>query len=187
MSSVNIQFHALPEELLALATEWAKDFPLYLIAIKFPPYEAIEVDSGVLPSIFADGSPFSELLFSTSPPVLPARGTLDLVEKNPNALRLPSAGELRKVLANRRFQEGGENAEASRIWNKIGRQVKKLSTTGVLVVHPETGETSPAPRFRFTAGAKAFDASGGALLSFTGLRMTLIENILGDAAAREKA
>ena len=109
MSSVNIQFHALPEELLALATEWAKDFPLYLIAIKFPPYEAIEVDFRGAAKHFRGwfsilGAPVLNLATgAASQGYVGSRG-----EKPKRGCGCKSAGELRKVLANRRFQEAAK-------------------------------------------------------------------------------
>jgi hypothetical protein len=171
MPGISIQFHALPEELLALAKAWVSEFGLHVVAIKYPPYQATEVDSEALASIFAEGSPVRELVFTVSRPVLPAKGTVELGEKNPGGLRLMIGGRTTKGVGESHLMAGSDD-----IWKKIGKQLKDLTSLGVLVVHPETGETSPARGFRFTSGAKTLDANGVAMLSSTGLRLTMIEH-----------
>ena len=112
-----------------------------------------------------------EVVFTVSRPVLPANGTLELAEKNPGGLRLMIGGRTAKGVGESHLMAGSDD-----IWKKIGKKLKDLTSLGVLVVHPETGETSPARGFRFTSGAKALDANGVAMLSSTGLRLTMIEH-----------
>jgi hypothetical protein len=176
MPAITIQFHALPEELLALAKAWVSEFGLHVVAIKYPPYQATEVDPGALASIFAEGSAVRELAFTLSHPVLPAKGTVDLAEKNPDMLRLRVGGRTAKGVGESHFGADSDDPVAMGIWKKVGKKLKDVTSLGVLVVHPQTGETSPARGFRFTSGAKALDANGVAMLSMTGLRLTMIEH-----------
>ncbi len=176
MPGISIQFHALPEELLALAKGWVSEFGLHVVAVKFPPYQATEVDSEALASIFAEGSPVDEVVFTVARPVLPADGTLELAEQNPGMLRLMIGGRTAKGVKESHLAGGSDDTVVMGIWKKIGKKLKDLTSLGVLVVHPETGETSPARSARFTSGAKALDANGVAMLSMTGLRMTMIEH-----------
>jgi hypothetical protein len=175
MPGISIQFHALHEELLALAKAWVSDYGLHLVAITYPPYQATEVDSEALASIFAEGSRVRELIFTVSPPVLPAKGGLELGEKNPDLMRLRIGERTAKGVEQSHLMAGSDDPVADKIWKKIGKKLKDLTSLGVLVVHPETGETSPARGFRFTAGAKAHDANGIAMLSLSGQRLTMIE------------
>lgn len=140
---------------------------------------AVRGDRGgfrALTGIFVEGSPVDEVVFTVSRPVLPAEGTLELAEQNPGMLRLMIGGRTAKGVGESHLAARGDDTVAGVIWKKIGKQLKDLTSLGVLVVHPETGETIPARGFRFTSGAKALDASGGAMLSLTGLRMTMIEH-----------
>ena len=186
MPSISIQFHALPEELLALAKAWVSEFGPHVVAIEFPPYEVTEVDSEALDSIFAEGSLVDEVVFTVSRPVLPAEGTLELAEQNPDMLRLMIGGRTAKGVAESHLAAGSDGPRGMGIWKKIGKRLKDLTSLGVFLVHPETGQTGPARGSRFTAGAKALDAKGVAMLSLTGLRMTLIEHDADKGTHSEK-
>jgi hypothetical protein len=186
MPGISIQFHALPEELLALAKAWVSEFGLHVVEIKYPPYQATEVGSEALASIFAEGSPGRELVLTVSRPVLPAKGTFELAEKNPGMLRLQIGGQTAKGVGESHLTANGDDTVAGGIWKKIGKELKDLTSLGVLVVHPVTGETSPARGFRFTSGANALDANGVAMLSLTGLRMTMTEHDGDKGTHREK-
>src|SRR5271156_548730 len=88
MADISIQFHALPEELLPFVKECIADFNLHVVAMRFFPFEAIEVKSHDLDAVFSDSSPYEELGLTLCEPSLPVKSNTNFYDKNPDLLRI---------------------------------------------------------------------------------------------------
>lgn len=168
MADIKIQFHALPEELLQFVGECIRDFNIHVVAMRFAPFEAKEISSETLGSVFSPTSPFRELALTVECPILPATSNTDFHDKNPTKLRLdiqrPTESGLRQTwLACRTDDE-----EALNVWKKVARRLKDITKTGVVVVNPDSGCSAPSSSFRYTSGAKALERAGVPMLPAAG-------------------
>jgi hypothetical protein len=57
MPDISIQFHAIPDEMRDFAEEIVHDFSLHMVAMKFFPFEAVEVKPNDIARVFSDESP----------------------------------------------------------------------------------------------------------------------------------
>jgi hypothetical protein len=168
MAGISIQFHALPEELLALAKQCVADFGLHVVAMRAFPFGAIKVRPNELDAVFLNSSPYRELAFSLHEPVWPATSQLNFYDKNPNGLRLDIKRKEPKGLEQTLLTASTSDPVALSVWKKIAKRVKGMTQAGVVGVNPDTGATALFRSFRFSPGAKALEASGVAMLPFAG-------------------
>jgi hypothetical protein len=173
MADVSIQFHALPEEQLDFVKQCVSEFNLYLVAVRFPPYEASELDAVRLDEAFADESPYHQFTFTIHEPRLPAKGNMELWDKNPDALNIQIGRRSEEGLMESALFARSENAAALAVWKKIAKRLKIMTKKGALAVQPKTGATGPAPGHRYTNGAKVLEASGVPMLTITGIILKL--------------
>ena len=168
MARIAIQFHALPDELLSLVKSIMHDFGIHVTAMRFSPFEAIEVTPDTLDNVFAENSPYEELALTVDRPVLPARSNTDFAEKNPNKLRL----DIRRVhpdgLRQTFLSAHSEDATALPLWKKIAQRLKAATKAGVIVKNPDTGASVEDRTFRYSPGAKALAARGVRMLPLAG-------------------
>ncbi len=168
MADINIQFHALPEELRRFAEQCVHDFDLHVVAMKYFPFEANEVPQDSLSSVFSTTALFRELAFTLERPVLPVVSNLDFYDKNSNKLRLdiqrPTKDGLRQTWLACRTND----TTALSVWKQIAKRLKKITKAGVIVVNPNSGCSAPCSSFRYTAGAKALECEGVRMLPAAG-------------------
>lgn len=169
MADISIQFHATPDELLAFAKQAVADFGLHVVAMRFFPFEAVEVDRGRLDSLFVDASPFRRLAFSLGVPVLPVEHELDFADKNPDHLRLDVGRRETSGLRESWLTARTDNPEALAAWKKVAKRLRDTTTKGATATNPRTGATGPARGHRFTAGARTLEAGGVPMLTNTGI------------------
>lgn len=169
MADISIDFHALPEELRSFVDQIASDYRLHTVAIRYAPFEVIEVVGDALNKLFADSSTHRRLQFTLKSPTLPVTGILDFGDKNPDALRLDIGESSKTVLRESWLSARTENAAALSVWKKIAKRLRGMTSKGALAVHPDTGATGDAGSHRYTAGAKALEDSGVAMLTITGI------------------
>jgi hypothetical protein len=173
MADISIQFHALPEELREFVKQIVPEFGLHVIAIRFPPYRAVELDSEQVDEAFTDSSPYDELAFTLRQPILPAKGNMEFCDKNPDALWLAIGKRTKTDLRESWLSARTENAAVLAVWKKIAKRLRGMTERGALAVQPKTGATGPARDHRYTAGAKALEASGVPMLTITGIILKL--------------
>ena len=169
MADISIQFHALPEELLLFVRECMEEFGLHLVAMRFFPFEAVEVGPERLDEIFSGDSLFRELGFTTDPPVLPATSNLDFADRNPDKLRL----NIQRVTADGLRQTGltcrTEDKSCLKVWRKIARRLVARTAGGVVTTNPDSGiSDEPCKSFRYTPGAKELADRGVVMLPSAG-------------------
>jgi hypothetical protein len=168
MADISIQFHALPEELLPFVKQCVNDYALHVVAMRFFPFEAIEVSPDGIDDIFSEASRYRELAFTLHQPVLPVKSNTDFFDKNPGKLRLDIQRKSHHGLRQSWLACRTDNSEAFAVWKQVAKRLKKMTQTGVIVVNPDTGATVPSRSFRYTAGAKALELSGVTMLQAAG-------------------
>jgi hypothetical protein len=164
MADISIQFHALPRELLSMAKDWINQFHLRVVAVKFNPFEAVEINGEQLDRIFADVSPYSELAFLTQTPVLPAMSSRDFFDKNPEKLRLDIGRRTDRGLEQSWLTSRAQNLEVTAIWKGIARDLKKITHAGVVAINPETRAAAKISSYRYTDGARLASSTGVPIL-----------------------
>jgi hypothetical protein len=168
MTDISIQFHAVPEELLALVKAAVPDFGLHVVAMRFFPFAAIEADLDRLEGVFAEGSPCHQLGFTIEEPVLPQTGAMDFLDKNPGALRLNVERKGKEGLRQSLLSARTDHSATLAIWKKIAKRLKNITQAGVIVTNPDTGAFVRDRNFRYSAGALTLASSGVIMLPIAG-------------------
>lgn len=168
MTDISIQFHAVPEELLALVKAAVRDFGLHVVAMRFFPFAAIEADLDKLEEVFAEGSPYHQLGFTIEKPVLPQSGAMDFLDKNPGALRLVVQRTGKEGLRQSLLSARTDHPDTLATWKKIAKRLKDMTQAGVLVTNPDTRAFVRDRNFRYSAGARALASSGVTMLPIAG-------------------
>ena len=65
MADILTQFHALPEELLQFVKECVAEFKLHVVAMRFFPFDAIEINPDELEAVFSNSSPYEEIALAS--------------------------------------------------------------------------------------------------------------------------
>jgi hypothetical protein len=168
MADISVQFHALPEELLSFTKRCVKDFNLHVVAMKFFPFDFVEVPFDKLDEIFSPLSPYQELGFTLQKANLPVKSNTNYYDKNPGALRLDIRRPGDKGLEQTWLTARTDNQEALGIWKKISKRLKEITESGVVAINPDSGATSFMRSFRYTQGAKNLELSGTPMTSLGG-------------------
>ena len=170
MSSINVQFHALREELFHFIENWSKSFNFYIIQVKLFP----ETSAHLVP----DFNEFKEndlrtqetdfIYLGLSPPDLSITKNHDFLDKNPNYLNI----HLGKISDEglRESSVGGitNDSEVLKIWKKITANVRKETSTGLWIINPVLMKKGFEKRARFTQGAYNLAKNGVKLLPAAG-------------------
>lgn len=168
MTDISIQFHALPEEVTAFAKQCMLDFNLYAVAMKYFPFELIEVTAEEMEKIADAPILYEELGLTLKKPTLPAKDNVDFYVNNPARLRITLARKDPKGLRQIGLSARTDDVDALAIWKKIATRLKSITKTGVVALNPDTGATVPARTFRYTVGAKAMASTGVPMLPLAG-------------------
>jgi len=168
MEDISVQFHATPDELLEFSKRVGTEFGVHVVAMKFAPFEAIEINATNLDQLCDQECLFHQMAFTVESPRLPATGVMNFLDKNPGALRLTveriSDAGLRQSLLSARV---GTKADFL-IWKQVAKRLKEMTKPGVIVLNPDTGKSVHNRTHRYSAGAKALAASGLPMLPLAG-------------------
>jgi hypothetical protein len=167
MPDLGIQFLAIPEEAANFFRQCVEEYQLHVVKITFPPYRVEEFPLESFADVFSDSSNAGSIAFTIERPVIP-KGTKDLRDENPDALSLNLGKRSPKGIKESFLSARTANKEAIAVWNRIGKKLKAITSRGAIATNPDTGISGPAKWYRFTEGARKFEASGGTLLSSTG-------------------
>jgi hypothetical protein len=167
MTDLSTQFHALPDEFMALVSPFVHENGIHVTAIKFPPFEAYQVDKATISSLFHDNS-VKRLFLTLHPPILPASGMNDFLARNGDALILDIGRQSKAGLKESCLAARTNDLDALKTWRKLASKLKAITKAGAIAVNPTTGATSRDRNHRFTAGAKALDDQGVPMLPVAG-------------------
>lgn len=157
---ISIQFYALPEELFTIATTAVAEFDLHVVAIRYLPFCAEEIDPSQLAEVFGETSPIREIAFTQKLPDLSAKGRMEFIDKNPCQLSLQIGRLTNQGLEQSWLSSRTDKGEELAVWRKIAGRIKKQTKQGVTAVNRVTGVSAAYKSFRYTEGAKSIETCG---------------------------
>lgn len=165
MASISIQFHAVPEELVAYVDGFVEEFGLFVVGIRFFPFEMLELTQMDLPNVILSDATVKELAFSIGIPPISATNALGFSQSNPNCSYM-DIGRISEVgLEQSCFSATAVDRSVLDVWKKLARRLRALTKTGVCAVNLNTGESVSIKSFRYSKGAIEAEASGISILS----------------------
>jgi hypothetical protein len=174
MTDVLIQFHALPEELVALLEESVATSSINVAKVLFPPYEALPVRAGELATAVLEPR-FNGFVLSIRP-ILPTRSQAEIDRLHPDAMRVEVGRAVSLGLMESMLRARASDPEVIGAWQKIAKALKKVTRAGVDVSNPTTGACAHYKNHRFSAGAKSLEDAGVPILTLNKLPMKLTGN-----------
>jgi len=167
--SFSIQFHAMPDELIAFVNSAiAENEDVVVTAFFFPPPEQRAVSAGGVANE-VHGARLRELVLTVGPPT-PAQSHLEFCRNNPDGAFL-SVGHLTKEGLEESCLSGSAGALATRLAAKL----RKATVTGAVAVNRESGATGNLRNHRSTRGARAAWTAGTIILGPAGPRGPKLE------------
>jgi hypothetical protein len=158
------QFHALPEEVLAVIGPFIQQENLHVTAIRFPPFSAHAVDTSTLEHVFMDPS-VGRLALTLEAPSLPATSQLSFFDQNPDALWIDIGRIVPNGLRESSISAKSSNSIALAKWRLLAKRLRGNLRAGATGVSPQTGATGWYRNHRYSAGAKALYMQGMRMLT----------------------
>lgn len=167
MPNVQIQFHADPDEAVALGLGWANRYGLTVVLEHFFPDYRTTVAHEAVTDLRRLGRVDRLALCSTKPD-LAAATPHEFTKRNSNCLYL-SIGR-REDGAVRESALGGttDDPETLRTWRSVVREAKSTMHSGATVRDPATGAVQRMPRHLHTVGAHQLAAEQVRMLAAAG-------------------
>lgn len=167
MSTIDIQFYALPEELFTMIEKWKQEFGFYLVVMKlFPEVATFEIES------FDDMKQLPirlEEIFSVflglHKPEINVKHRYDFLLKNNDFLTI-DIGELNSEGLGESWVSGRtDDAATLAVWKTVARQLKKNTMAGLWAINTELGGKHFYKNTRYTVGACVLSQNGTKLLT----------------------
>ncbi|NLS93288.1 MAG: hypothetical protein GXX96_14120 [Planctomycetaceae bacterium] len=149
---------------------------MFIVAMRYSPFEALEIDNTQLARVFQEEASFRRLALTLAKPTMPVSGGLDFADKNPDHLRIEIGRLTENGLEQSWLTARTEDLQALSLWKRIANRLRKRTRSGVMAVNRETGVSVPMRSFRYSPGAKALEVDGVAMLppqGANGPRLTL--------------
>ena len=144
MPTITLQFHAAPDEAVALAHDWARKWQLESV-----------VERGRV-AMYTRGAGSTTELSDQQP------------GDQPDCLYLVIGALTKDGLRESALSGEAHDPEAIRKFRAISRAAKAAMHVGAIVRNPMTGATMPLPTQRHTVGAHALAAAGTPILASAG-------------------
>lgn len=162
MKRVLVQFHATPEELIHFLESLRQAIPCSVGFMGSNPFELvtlrktdtadfrrmIEVEKG------------ARIILSISEALCAAESPNRFFECNPDCLVLDVGQQCSGELAESALSGFFEDALAYGFANKVASRLKKITSTGVITVNPDSAAEAIIKNHRYTDGAKAVYEKG---------------------------
>ena len=175
MADISVQFHALPDELVQFVSECVSEYALHLTAIRYRPFEAVEVDPQDIESVLTNLPDHRRFAFTIEKPCLAVANELDFQKANPDHLRLDIARQSADGLGESWLCSRTNNSAALRIWRQIAKRLKEMTNPGVTAINRTTGVAATYKSARYSNGAKALEESGVPMVPAQGPRGPLLK------------
>lgn len=172
MAKLAISFHAIPEEVIDLASEWKERFDLHLVALQFfPTFQAEQIkDAKRLLQIDVP----RRICLSRSAPNVAARSLLEFMNRNPDSLVIDIGQFSRSKLGESSVSAQGANAEFD-FWKTLASELRKRTKAGMWAHNPTNGAKRFYPQHRYTARAANLAEQGAELAAATGWNLFSVE------------
>lgn len=164
VADISIQFHAAPDELFSFVEEAWDLRPWTLTAMRFFPFQAVEIERDHLTAWFTKSSDFSRLAFTLGKPTLPASDGLDFATKNAHHLRLDCGRRTDNGLEQSWLSARTDHPQSLAAWRRVATMLKRRTVAGVVAVNRSSGATAIIKSFRYSNGARALERDGVVIL-----------------------
>jgi hypothetical protein len=156
-----IQFHASPEELLALANWIAGRFEPKILCTEFPPLKQISVPATALSATFANPKLTTCVFYLGSEHAGEQTTAEDCISLE---VARPRDGRLRQSA----IGTSSSKSVTLMAWKDIAKFVRAFTVLGVRTTNSSTGESAISKTYRYSKGAKALAESGVVMLPIAG-------------------
>ena len=170
MSSINIQFYALPEELFCFAEKWIREFNFHIVALKsLPNFKAIEISSvSDLKELFISNGEVNTICLGFQPMDLFNHSSYDFHRRNPNYLSIDIGRLNTEGLRESALSGMTDEPDVLKVWKKLAKEIRNQSSAGLWAINPVTQAKAFYKNVRFTAGAGEVAKRGTKLLPSAG-------------------
>jgi hypothetical protein len=171
MPGMNMQFHALPDEIAEILLASIQSDDVHIIVEGGLPFIAREIACADLKAEAikaGNGHATINFYLTLSPPIFGATSRMKFLDANLGGVTINIG----------RLTELGLKQSALSILNgfpvnyelakKIAKELKRVTKAGVSSINPLTGTGSVTKSFRYTSGALKLEASGTRMLPFAG-------------------
>lgn len=171
MPSVEVQFHADPEEVIDFVDAVVAQFELHFTVMQFFP--VFSLISGRGPESVRDTcrqlATVDRICLTRRRPNLSCPGPYEFLVKNSEAVMViniehVSAGRLCQSFLN----GGASDQETMRIWRKIAKQLKAIAAPGAWIINDDMNIRDFDRTFRHTAGARRLAKKGVTMAPIAG-------------------
>jgi hypothetical protein len=170
MTRVQLQFHAVADELLALADEWMSSHGLHGVVQRFWPdflVRPVAAGEAVAAAASALGD-VRRICLRPSPLDISADAPHTFLASNPDCLVIDLGQRSEEGLRESTLAGSAEDADVLKLWQKLVRETRKRTHAGATLVNPQDGARRPLPKSRHTEGAHELAASGVPMLALAG-------------------
>jgi hypothetical protein len=169
MPRIQIQFHAAPDEALGLATQWARDHDLTVVAEQFfPDYQAVAVPGGEVSGMGGKLTRVDRVALCRRDPDLAATAAHEFVSRNPGCLFLSIGPRDDDGLRESALGGATDDDDTLRAWRRIVKQAKAGMHQGAAVRNPHSGVAQRVPKHLHTPGAHELAEQGVTMLAAAG-------------------
>ncbi|MGE6759578.1 hypothetical protein ACQKGO_16270 [Corallococcus interemptor] len=176
--TTQIQLHALPQELLELASQLLASGGLFAAVVRIWPEllaEQVQNPAQLNEKVSGGEMPF-RICISETPFDLTAKKLQEFVERNSGLCCFFDIGKLSgEGLRQSRIVVMGGGEDVKR-WTRFVRETKKIAHVGLWVVNPMDGARGLSKTSRYTDGAADYFKKGGKLLAVGGWNYCEVED-----------
>jgi hypothetical protein len=166
MSSISNQFFALPNEIFQFVQKWISEFKFRLVFIQlFPDFRISEItDITSLERVTASSKHTFCICLGLDAPNLTVDSRLKFSSENPNYLIINLSNWTEEGLQESFLSGVTEDSILLKIWQKLVRDLRKSTSTGLWIVNPVMLTKGFSKNARFTQGAYNLAKNGTKLL-----------------------
>jgi hypothetical protein len=163
MADINIQFHALPEEVAEWLLDWIEREQVNLVAINYSPFSARLVDPPRIAAVVTNDQ-FDRLSMLIQTRDLGGNNRRQFDELHPNQLVLEVGRLAPDGLAQSWLAARSDDEAALKVWKRIASDLVGHTRQGVTCINRQNGAASFEKSFRFTRGAERLQSEGVRIL-----------------------
>ncbi len=168
MSTISIQFHVLPQELMSWLMEWTKTHNLHVVLLEHGPYKATPLSLEELCMLDIDDRT-RRFSLTLGEPNLGADNSGAFSDLNPNRLTVDVGGLSDSGLRESWFTTRACDPVAIHVWKSLVADLKRRTKAGAIAVHPVSGATSCLRNHRYSVGAFNIASTGTPILPAAGV------------------
>ena len=168
MTSVQLQFHAIPEEVMEVMVTWAKEFQLHGAVETFDRQVALWSPASLQAAAESLGEPWS-IYLNDEPFNADALVSQEIYKAHPGCLIATMAKVRDATLRESAMGAITDDACKLKLWRRLIRRFRSNMNKGAWIVNPITGHRRRLEGHRFTDGARKAQESGVKMLGSAGL------------------